>query len=874
MLGKDYAQLMTGIDYGGVNIQGLVNFTGVKGFDSDLFGESEWGSENDEFTDQIFIIPNDSTYGEFEFNYTPNIGQQINVYLKRAIPETVNEYTEIRLDDINFGTPIAITNHNAVMPTIIGDGKTYKYELPNPTSDPPLELIPDDIIIFRLNYSDGSIKPKAEDYDTQLEGGNFNYTTALGISPDEVIVDGDGFITPATSFAPEEVVPGQLVDAVAIKVFQSATASSANIFHKTYIADGTRVNFQLEQLPQNTSAVFVKVDNLIKRLNIDYLFNWQTKSIKFNTAPANNQIVTVIGMGYTSSKILDVNYFISDGSTLEFVTNAPFNNKTLGHIVLVDGISVNYEIFETDSSYYDIYKAGIRFGSAAPINSVITYMITTDENYSASIVRSEQLPIDGSTVKYTLINPIGLNKPLANHIFVIKNGEILNPGITECFILSDNNLIYTMKKYKQLPGPIDTNSIQVYIDGKELNLGLDYSYNIDIFGFSIVLNVQKYNEGSMLSVMNTKTSQYTIESSNSSNSIIFRSAPESESVIDIISFYNHDILNIVRTQEVITTTAALDTDTADYYSYSSLKGGKFKLFRKVSSDDFVLIIKNNKMLTSGIDFYLDASLEQIILSSPIISTDILDVILFGSKNNSSGFAYMQFKDMLNRFHYKRLNKAKTTRLSKDLMQFDAEICVVDGAVLDPPDVVLNRPGIIEINGERIEYFEKNGNILTKIRRGTLGTGSPIKHKSNNLVVNLGPSETIGYQDTQDITRILTTAEKTYQVSLPYAPEINNVEVFVGGLRLRKSHLSIFNSDLEFPYSPEGDSINSPEFTVDQSSKTLYLTNAVPAQREILVVKRQGKIWQNDSTTDLIDSSTAQAKFILAAEPFYPEFNKS
>ena len=871
MLGKDYAQLMTGIDYGGVNIQGLVNFTGVKGFDSDLFGETGWGADNNEFEDQIFVIPNDSTYGEFEFDYIPASGQHINVYLKRAIPGSINEYTEIRLDDINFGTSTAVINPNAVMSTIIGNGVTNKYELPNPTSNPPLELVADDIIIFRKNTSDGSIKPNSEDYDTQLEGGNLSYTTALGISPEDVVVDGDGLITPNTSYAPEEVVPGQVVDAVAIKVFQSSVSSSANIFQKTFISDGTRLDFQLDQLPQNTSAVFVKVGNLMKRLNVDYSFNWQTRSVHFYIAPANNQIVTIIGMGYTAAKILDLNYFVSDGSTLEFVTNAPFNNETLGHIVLVDGVSVNYEIFETDSSYTDIYKVGIRFGVAQPIDSVITYLITTDENYSASIVRSDQLAIDGSTVQYPLISPVGIKDPLANNILVIKNGEILNPGISECFVLSDNDLTYTMTKYKQAPGTVNATLIKVYLDGEELNLGLDYTINLA--GFSITLNSLKYVEGSILTVMNTQTSQYTIESSGSSNSIIFASAPALGSVVDIVSFYNHDILDIVRTQELISTTAALDIDTVDYYSYSSLKGGKFKLFRKVNSDDFVWIIKNNKMLTSGVDFYLDASLEQIILCSPITSIDVLDVIIFGSKNSSSGFAYMQFKDMLNRFHYKRLNKAKTTRLSQDLMQFDAEIYVADGAVLDPPDVPLNRPGIIEINGERIEYFQKNGNILTKLRRGTLGTGSPIKHKSNTLVVNLGPSETIGYQDTQDITRIITTGQ-TDQVSLTYAPGINNVEVFVGGLRLRKSSLNIFNPDLEFPYSPEGDVVNSAEFTVDQSSKTVNLTNSVPAEREILVVKRQGQIWQDDATTDLIDSNTSQAKFILAAEPFYPEFSKS
>jgi len=869
MLGKDYAQLMTGIDYGGVNIQGLVNFVGVKGFDSDLFGESNWGDENDGFEDQIFVIPNDSTYGEFEFDYVPGVGEQINVYLKRLVPGSTNDYIETRLDDLNFGTLNPLTNNDAVMQTIVGNGSTYKFELPNPSSNPPLELQTDDIIIFRKTTSDGSISPKPEDYDTQLEGGNLAYTTATGVNPEDINIDGDGLVTPTSSYAPEEIVPGQVVDTLAIKVFQLTTSSSANIFLKTYIADGVRVYFNLEQLPQNLSAIFVKVGNIIKRQDTHYTFNWHTRDVCFLVAPAANETVTVIGMGYTSANLLDLDYFVSDGSTVEFVTNAPYSDG-LGHIVLVDGESVNYEIFETDSSYSDIYKVGIRFGVAQPQDAVITYMISNDGNYSASVVRSEQLATDGSTVQFPLANPIGVDEPLANNILVIKDGEIVNPGITQCFILTNNQLTYTMVKYQQPPGSVNPSDIKVYLDGDELGLGIDYTINLS--GFSISLNSLIYNEGSILSVTNTGDSQYIIDTTASSNSIIFSSAPSAGSVIDVVSFYNHDILEIVRTQESVNSTAFLDIDTADYYRYSSLRGGKIKLFKKVNVDDFVWIIKNNKMLTPGVDFYLDSDLQQIVLGSPILNTDILDIIIFGSKKTSKGYGYMQFKDMLNRVHFKRLNKSKTTRLAQDLLQFDASIEVVDGSVLDAPDVALNIPGIIEINGERIEYFSKVGNTLTKLRRGTLGTGAPTKHKAETLVINFGVSETIEYQDTQEIKRVVTT-EETAQISLDYAPSQNNVEVFVGGNRLRKVSKTSYDITQDYPYSPEGDVIETAQFVADDSSNVINFTESIPSYREILVVKRQGMIWEDDANTDLVDSNTAQAKFILQAEPFYPEYSR-
>ena len=58
-------------------------------------------------------------------------------------------------------------------------------------------------------------------------------------------------------------------------------------------------------------------------------------------------------------------------------------------------------------------------------------------------------------------------------------------------------------------------------------------------------------------------------------------------------------------------------------------------------------------------------------------------------------------------------------------------------MLSNPNRNLNLPGIIEINGERIEYYQKNGNVLSQLRRGTLGTGVPTVHLTNNYVIDLG-----------------------------------------------------------------------------------------------------------------------------------------
>ena len=46
--------------------------------------------------------------------------------------------------------------------------------------------------------------------DSIVKGGLF--TSALGHAPSDIILEGDDFVSPETSYAPEETVPGQLFD--------------------------------------------------------------------------------------------------------------------------------------------------------------------------------------------------------------------------------------------------------------------------------------------------------------------------------------------------------------------------------------------------------------------------------------------------------------------------------------------------------------------------------------------------------------------------------------------------------------------------------------------------------------------------------------
>ena len=113
---------------------------------------------------------------------------------------------------------------------------------------------------------------------------------------------------------------------------------------------------------------------------------------------------------------------------------------------------------------------------------------------------------------------------------------------------------------------------------------------------------------------------------------------------------------------------------------------------------------------------------------------------------------------ISNLRYKRLNALKQTQLAEDLNFYDSYIYVNDAGTIDRPNVELNRPGVIEIHGERIEFFTIDGNKLGQLRRGTLGTGTPVIHRVGTYVQDIGPSETIPYNDITNTYQ--TTVNKT------------------------------------------------------------------------------------------------------------------
>ena len=593
----------------------------------------------------------------------------------------------------------------------------------------------------------------------------------LGTRPDDINIDGDGFITDTNSAAPEEILPGQVFDTLAIKVYHRPQGGAPKILFKNYLADGTFTDFKIGQYFPTDRSVIVKVGGIFLE-KIEYTIDWKNNNIKLVETPAPGTLVSIVSFGFNASNILDLDYFVGDGVAREFITKAPWLNN-LNATVLVNGQILNYTLFQTDDTYNTVNITGIRFGAPIEADAIINYMISTDSTsdvtaQTAAVVKSQTINYVSGTDTYALTNLNATNllapnlQPYENNVLVRNGQTILQPAKTLNFVLSNNNLEYTLSPYEATAAVFDITQIKVFIAGVQLQMAKDFT--VDFAGVTIRISKLKYIDGAPMVVVISAGSDYTI---NSSGTITFTNDYQTNTKLEIISFYNHAILNIERSINTLTPVTELIPSSAEYFTFTKKLGRRFKLDKFIITDDYVWVIKNGKLLDHGVDYSLEKDHRTIRLQQSVLKTDTVQLIAFSSDTITQAVSYMQFKDVLNRVHFKRLNKNKQTQLDQDLHYNDTIILVKDASNFDVPSISSNKPGIIEIRGERIEFFEINGNMLTRLRRGTLGTGVPALHKADTYVIDIGPKETLPYSEVETIEKI--RSDGTNIVPLTFVP---------------------------------------------------------------------------------------------------------
>ena len=807
MAGNELAQVMEGIDYGGVQVTGLA-FSEDQGWDRSSWYDSPWdayGSSN------VRTFYGDGSTVAFTFSTAPATTKVYTVYY-----DGVRQTSEV----------------------FRGDGSTKTFTLSSaPGNGVKVEFIP---------FDEDKVLTPTDDriLDSLISGGQF--TSAVGLNPADINLEGDAFITPDTSYAPEENVPGSIFDTVDIKVYTSPLSGVPFIINKTYIGNGSTTTFNIGQKPGTQAGVFVSVNGVVQTLNSEFTVDVQAKTVTLTPAPAVDAIINIKSFAISGSNYVLLNEFTGDGSTRSFATSArdtyQLDSSLPQLYVTIDGVpTTSYTTTEQNKI------VTVTFTSAPSANAAIQIagFNQAPGTRAYNELRAQSITWDGATLTYGLTYPPGAIGPYAGLTIVELNGKILR-GPDNTYYSGDGTT--TAFKYGMVSGLSDGSTvdpaktitsatqIEVYKNGSKQMLNTDYIVNI---GSEQIEFVTAPVEGDVVAITTLVDNHYKITATDLNINTTQISA-------DGITFTSGDVLTVTTFNNAVGSKIRREV-------LEGRASGEFYLAAQPYDYNYVYVTLNQAPLVYGHDFLLEGN--KITVSGRTITTaDRVDVLYFAVDGSANATGYRIFKDMLNRTFYKRISKNNTTTLAADVNNESTTITVTDGSVLSTPNASTNQPGVIMIDKERIEYFTKTGNTLGQIRRGTLGTGIKA-HSSGADVVDFGSNQTVPYADTI-YTKTYTGDGSTASFATTYAPSsASELDIFIGGRRLIAT-------------SEDGSTVN---YIVDGSTASVTLT-AVPASgTQVKILQKRGSVWYDQGTATAANgkglqrATTNQAKFI-AGEP--------
>lgn len=900
MAGKELNQLMTGIDFGGVQIQGTT-FDVTGGWDALPWFTDNWDSV--ETSSDYYHVCDGSTI-DVTLPYVPAVGQQINIYLKRvvpAVPQNIDTFgpadapvvvatgsnagvTIIRIDDPFYTNDDSSTspNPNAQMPTFVGDGVNKVINIGD-----YFQTFDGDILIFRPIESDGSVTITDENLlDTKLSGGTLSaidsvYLSATGTTAEEIAISGGKFVEPDHVPAPEENIPGQVMESVSIRVYNNTISGAAPLQSKILRGDGSTRIYPIGQKVIETNSVSVYVDKVKKNLGPDYRLDLENYNVEFDTAPAANTVIEILSVGIGGLGILDYQEFVADGTTTLFLTNANYDS-TSAIFVTVNGEYYDAGFKNSTDVIDAVGKTLVEFGFFPAEGDVIKIVcleaaVDVDSSGLAIIkVNNQTLYFEGSTRSFELDNFVELTRGSAENSMIVEvDGVVLKSADTTYATYNGTNNSFTLGLDPlESGGTILPSNIKVYINNNLQTFVVDYIFD----GPTKVITIypSRLSVGDIIKIENDFRSQYSIEGSNLIISADYpmTSVNESDNVkIDVTWFSEYPSFDIISDQK---------------------SGGKvqYQLSRPPISDSYVRVYKNGVRLTQDKDYYVSIPRNVVYLNVPSTSADDIKTITFTSEIFRLPSAYEIHKDMLNIFHFNRFSEGDV-KLASALNYYDTSITVTDASNLTLPLPLKNQPGILYIAGERIEYLTKTGNVLGQLRRGTQGTAIGEVYAAGTSVVNISYEDRIPYNETQERTDFVSDGSTLLVGPLDFIPAVgtrtswtkitipneygacDQIEVFAAGRRLRKDPIAVWVED-NGAASPAADEILEAEFSVNGISAYLRLTEPLPAGTRITVVKRIGKTWYDRGATTatsgvtLLENVTPIAKFIAEKTTSLPE----
>ena len=703
MPGRDLAQLMTGIEYPGVNVLGP-QFDQAPGFGFGIYEQITYDTR---------------TYDE---------NGLIDIYGDQS-PDT-NIYSLFK--DAQLG----------IRPEdMIIDGAAY---IDSSSSHAPEELIPghmfDSLNIRVKTLSDMTaasapeivvVAPYADSVSTVFSFNPSVTNTRLpdsGVENISVIIDIAGIQYEGVDY--EIDWPNQQI------IFNKAPLSPGTVFITLIGSSGKNIVSDNEFLGDGVTTEF-KVNDIT-------LDNVQQAYVKVNGVTATDwnlvrNNVSSKWLPVTSYKLDD--YIVYQNYTYRvienFVSGVIFNTD---HLVAANQVVIRFDNAPAAGAMVQVHLYDLPLSTKA-FSEVKTQIYNVPDNYV----------YNGLDYVITTPEPIEYAAPFESMISVTVNGSLLEPSNQAYYTGTGSARTFSVPTTRSVDIPsIISSDIKVVVNGVIKNNSIDYSINNDGVNFPTITLVSAPINGAEIIVSNRKNSQYIVLDPNTVN--IKPGLVSAGDQIEVTVYSNHDQYKF-QTQVF---SGAVSTTSSVKLGFDYLIGFDTQAFANESTNiietpSYTLTtpINNLNNIRVSLDgFWLDAFYD-FVLTTPTtiridpqygLTSDSIIVVTHISENaRQPNIEFRIFKGITETYEYTGIGKSTTTRLTKDLKVDDKWAYVEDIAVLSQPDPTRAVPGVIFVGGERITFYiiDFINSRVGQLRRATNGTGAPAIHLKGLNVYDAG-----------------------------------------------------------------------------------------------------------------------------------------
>jgi hypothetical protein len=470
-------------------------------------------------------------------------------------------------------------------------------------------------------------------------------------------------------------------------------------------------------------------------------------------------------------------------------------------LILVNGeIITNY----TYAPSVKKYETTITFNDTYDSNDwvVVTALGITTPFKDWSYPQTEYLLYDGSSDTYTLDNSLQGTNDI--NLIVERDGQRLRPAESiEYFGDGSTTGPYYLPTRGETPqGLISDNDVVVYVDQVRQNLSVDYTVSAwDGSSDRYVEFGTAPANGSTIVIAVTTDADYTVNNTE----LTLRVGAAGDAVIAVTTwndtseqailtqvFQGPTSTGTVVGQAYDTTDFDVGTVTGDPGSFDYSIGtviatNNFDTGRVITDAERLWVTLNGWRLLPGEDFTVSGSV--VTLGGSVIGPgDVVVITSFTMSVVPEALAFRIFQDMLGNQKMYRITSDDTTVLTQELSETGDVIHVEDANKLSQPNPAANIFGQLTINGERITYRARNltENTVSGLRRGTAGTAID-SHAVGSAVIDIGRGEVLParYQKTTLVEPFIGDGvTTTYVTELTYdntvvATNAGTVKVYIG-----------------------------------------------------------------------------------------------